>query len=118
MLVEFVDAGPMFVLKLDSCMAVLDQDNARDLYDELREFLGMDKQPAFMPTGVTFPSGCAEPDLPVGTKFVDSTKERDILVKTGTNKYKWLTKWGSPTKDPVEYSWEFYNETWDLTVVV
>lgn len=116
-IVSEVQSGTFFVLTLDSTVALLDKENARGLRDDLNKFLGADKQPGYVVTGITFPSGCAEPDLPVGTRFVDNTEEKDIVIKTGPSKYKWLTKWGAPVDTSIEYDWEFFNETWDLTVI-
>jgi hypothetical protein len=112
-LVDFVDAGPMFVLKLDSCMAVLDEDNARGLYNELREFLGMDKENA-VTIGITFPQGCGEPDLPIGTKLLDDEGDTLQRVEGG---WEWHTVGGEHPWFGDVYPWSTVSNEHSFTVI-
>jgi hypothetical protein len=111
-LVEFVDADPMFVLRLDSCMAVLDKPNAEELYARLGGWLGKDKQPISI--GIQFPRNVDEPDLPLGTKLLDDEGDTLERVEGG---WSWHTVDGvHPWNDDV-HPWEIVSHEHSFTVI-
>lgn len=99
-IVDEVVGDVMFVLRLDSCIAHFDKDNARKLRDSLNAFLGADKQPGS--TETKFYGNVAEPDLPIGTLLRDN--EGDVLEKVEDG-YQWIEIGGDSIDYPSVYRW-------------
>jgi hypothetical protein len=99
-IVDEVMGDPMFVLRLDSCVALFDKENARGLRDRLNQWIGADNHTGS--TGIEFPAGCDEPNLPYGTLLIDN--ENDIAQRVD-NGWKWVRLDGDPVKDPATFNW-------------
>lgn len=117
-LVYQVDSSVMFVLGVGNSVAHLDEENATMLRDALNEFLGFDKQKADpnppATIGITFPKGCAEPDLRIGTKLLDDEADTLIRVEGG---WMWHEVSGiSPWSDDV-IPWDDVNRIHSFTVI-
>lgn len=120
-IVDEVVGDTMFVLRLDSCIALFDQDNARLLRDNLNEFLGMDKQPGniLWKVGDEIAHFSQEPDLPIGSQITDSSTYKDKAERTEDG-WMWLTLLGNIHKanDKDPWPWEAWNEqAWTVTRV-
>lgn len=114
-LVDEVDADVMFVLRLDTCIGLLDVDGARDLRDRLNEFLGADKvNPNAVTIGIKFPRNSEQPDLPLGTKLLDDEGDTLERVEGG---WSWHTVDGvHPWNDDV-HPWEIVSHEHSFTVI-
>jgi len=102
LVVDKVESGVFFLLSLDSTLALLDQENARGLRDDLNEFLGADKEEP----SVRAVLGCGsdEPNLPLGTVVIDN--EGDLVMKVEGG-WKWIRIGGRQVDYPSTYSWEY-----------
>jgi hypothetical protein len=100
-LVDEVQSDAIFLLKLDSAIAFLDEESARDLRDRLNVFLGADKQPGTI--SITFPRGTDEPDLPIGTRLIDNEGDVAERVEDG---WKWVKVGGHDVDWNGVYSWD------------
>lgn len=111
---DTVEAGVFFVLGVGEETALLDQDSARRLRDDLNEFLGADKQPgaetAGYKVGDVIPSNSKEPDLPMGSLVQDDSDYQDIAKRVETG-WVWVKVLGKRHEgpDPV-WNWEYFNE--------
>jgi hypothetical protein len=111
-IVDEVFGDPMFVLRLDSCIALFDEPNARNLRDRLNGFLGADKQDAGTQweVGDFIEAHSAEPDLPIGSLIQDHSSYRDIAEKVEDG-WKWVTLLGDRSRsDDRPWNWLSWEE--------
>jgi hypothetical protein len=113
-----IETGVFFTMYTDGVLTLMDKECARKLRDELNEFLEEDTRLA--KTGIQFPQGCDEPDVPVGTKLMDNTG--DILEKLNDNpdkkNWRWTLIGGErQSYDGSCYTWSFVQDNYSFTVV-
>lgn len=110
-----IQTGVFYTIKAEDTMVLLDKDRARELRDELNEFLGeVPVNKNAVTIGITFPKGVPEPDLPVGTKLMDD--EGDTLIRVDGG-WTWHTVEGVHPWDDDVHPWSRVSYEHSFTVI-
>lgn len=97
------------IVYADSYTLTLDRAEAQDLYDKLSVALNVPAK-----TGMHFPMGVSEPDLPIGTKLLDD--EGDTLIRVDGG-WSWHTVEGVYPWDGDVHPWSTVSREHSFTVI-